>query len=716
VRVLFIVLCMIVCTAILAAQEAPPGVIVRIEIQSDSTPVPDAIVTINGIATKTGDDGIVTVRVQPGNVDVAVSKPEFVPATASITVGEIQENHVVIELQPRPTIEEEITVSATRIDVRLQDVPIRVEVLEQEEIEEKVMMTPGDIVMMLNEMGGLRVQTTSPSLGAASVRIQGMKGRYTRFLSDGLPLFGQQVSGLGLLQIPPMDLGQVEVIKGVASALYGSGAMGGVVNLISRRPGDEPVYEFLVNQSTRGATDFVPFLAGSLSTQWKATLLGGAHLQQHNDIDHDGWADLAKYRRGIIRPRFFWDSGSGSTAFLTASATIENRDGGTVPMAVLPATKQPYKEALETRRYDIGGNAQFTISGGYLLAFRGAFAFQSHRHQFGNVHERDRHDALFSEASIQHSTGRHTWVAGIGLDRDAYRPRDVPQFEYDHVIPGVFGQDDIVITPWLSISTSARLDHHNRYGTFVSPRFSALFRARGWTSRLSVGQGFFGPTPLTEETEAAGLSRLQIPRPLKAERGRSASFDLTRTAGPGSYTVTMFASEVRDPLHVERETRYELLNLSGRSANIGVEFLATLRNRPFSVTTTYSFVQSSEHATDGSRVDTPLTPRHSVGIVGMWEKENTARIGIECYYTGIQRLEVNPYRSRSEPYVVVGALAERRFGHFRLFINAENLTNAKQTRWNPLLLSSQAPDGRWTVDAWAPLDGRVLNGGVRLMF
>ena len=70
---------------------------------------------------------------------------------------------------------------------------MRVEVLDREEIEEKMIMTPGDIVMMLNEMGGMRVQATSPSLGAASVRIQGMRGRYTRFLSDGLPLFGEQV-------------------------------------------------------------------------------------------------------------------------------------------------------------------------------------------------------------------------------------------------------------------------------------------------------------------------------------------------------------------------------------------------------------------------------------------------------------------------------------------------------------------------------------------
>ena len=106
-----------------------------------------------------------------------------------------------------------------------------------------------------------------------------MKGRYTRFLSDGLPLFGQQVGGLGLLQIPPMDLGQVEVIKGVASSLYGAGAMGGVVNLISRRPGPEPLREFLFNQSTLAATDGVVFLSSPRGAGWSASLLGGGHRQ-----------------------------------------------------------------------------------------------------------------------------------------------------------------------------------------------------------------------------------------------------------------------------------------------------------------------------------------------------------------------------------------------------------------------------------------------------
>jgi iron complex outermembrane receptor protein len=617
--------------------------------------------------------------------------------------------------EPKPAapieIEETVTVTATRTESRLDDSPTRVEVLVREEIEEKMLMTPGDIVMMLNEMGGMRVQTTSPSLGAASVRIQGMKGRYTRVLADGLPLFGQQVGGLGLLQIPPMDLGQVEVIKGVASALYGSGAMGGVVNLISRRPGAEPVRDFLINQSTAGATDGVAFLSGRLSERWSASLLGGGHRQSRNDIDDDGWADLAGYGRGVLRPRVFWDNGQGANLFITAGATVESRDGGTLPGAVVP-DGQPYVEALDTERFDAGASGQFLAAGRYVVTIRAAGSSQHHDHVFGPVLERDRHGNLFGEVAVRGQAGSHTWVGGAAFEHDRYDPQDVPRFAYRFNAPGFFAQDDIAVAPWLSLSASARLDVHSEYGTFFSPRASALFRGGGWISRLSVGQGFVAATPLTEETEAAGLSRLTLGGPLEAERGTSASWDITRTAGAASYTATVFASSVKDAVRVEREDRYELFNASGSVDTVGLELLATYRRAPFALTGTYTFVDSRE-TDDGVRVDAPLTPRHSAGIVGMWEEEDTGRVGVECYVTGPQRLEANPYRARSETYVVLGFLAERKVGPVRFFLNAENVTGVRQTTWDSLVRPSQGVDGRWTVDAWAPLDGRVFNGGVR---
>jgi iron complex outermembrane receptor protein len=322
---------------------------------------------------------------------------------------------------------------------------------------------------------------------------------------------------------------------------------------------------------------------------------------------------------------------------------------------------------------------------------------------------------LFGEVTARGTFRRNIWVVGVAAERDVYLARDVPQFTYRYTTPGVFVQDDFEIARWLSVSGSARADFQNQFGTFFSPRVSALVRWRGWTSRLSAGQGFFAPTPLTEETEAAGLSRLVIPKTLVAERGRSVSFDVSRKIGPAYYTVTLFDSRVRHPIDVERGSVYQLVNLSEPTHNLGMEFLGTLRKAAFSATLSYTYVHSREFEF-GKRVDTPLTPRHSFGLVGMWEKERIGRIGLESYYTGDQRLEDNPFRTESKPYVLFGFLAEHPIGPFRLFVNMENHTNVHQTRWDPLLRPNRAVDGRWTVDAWAPLDGRVLNGGVRLKF
>ena len=679
-------------------------------------PVAEALIVADGISTAADAEGRVALTVPAGALELTAVKPGFLPTTLTITVVSGEQRAVVIQLEPQPVVEETVIVSATRTEGRLEDQPMRVEVLAREEIEEKLLMTPGDIVMMLNEMGGLRVQATSPSLGAASVRIQGMRGRYTRFLSDGLPLFGEQVGALGLLQIPPMDLGQVEVIKGVASSLYGAGAMGGVVNLISRRPGPEPEREALINRTTRSGTDGVFWYSTPLTSTWGMTLLAGGHWQTPTDVNADEWADLPGYSRGVVRPRLYWDGGGGRSFFATVGITAEDRTGGTSSGMTLAPTGAPHVESLDTRRIDTGMVGQMLLAGRFVVAGRFAAVQQRHVHRFGLVLERDRHATLFGETTIRGTAGRHLWVAGAAVEREDYLPRDLPAFAFTYTVPGVFAQDDVQLTPWLSVSASARIDRHSEYGLFASPRLSALVRSGGWTSRVSAGTGFFGPSALTEETEATGLRRVRIAQPLRAEEGRSASADVTRSAGAFSHTLTLFASRIEHPVRVERTAEgLEISNASEATRNTGLELLSTFRRAPFSVTATYTHVRARELDADGF-VDAPLTPRHSAGLVGMWEREGVGRVGLEWYYTGIQRLEDNPLRTESEPYVIVGLLAERQFGQVRLFINGENLTNVRQTRWDPLLRPTQASDGRWTVDAWAPLDGRTINGGARVRF
>jgi outer membrane receptor for ferrienterochelin and colicins len=608
---------------------------------------------------------------------------------------------------------EELTVSATRTNRRVQDEPTRVEVLGREEIVEKLLMTPGDIQMLLNESSGLRVQNTSPSLGSANLRIQGLRGRYTRILSDGLPLAGIQTEGLGLLQIPPMDLGKVEVVKGVASPFYGGSAVGGVVNLVSRAPQGT---DLLANFTTLGGSDLVGWHGGSLSSSVAGSILAGYHEQDRRDRDGDGWSDVPGYRRLVARPRVTWTAASGATVFATAGATVEDRDGGTLPGQVAPDGR-PFPEALASERFD-GGIVARIPTGSGVWAFRGSVTSQRRDHTRGTERERDRRASIFSEATRTLPLSGGALVVGAAAEGDLYRNTDVAGFDDDQWTIGAFGQYDWDPSERLGLTLTARLDHHTEAGTFLSPRIAGRWRvADDWSVRISAGSGFVAPTPFIEETEAIGLARLVPLRGLKAERLAGGTIDVAGTVAGIELHGTLFGSLLRHPISIrpaEAEGMVELANGQAVTRTGGAEFLARAEAGPLAFTLTWTGVTATELAPDDSlRRQVPLNPRHALGLVTVWEHER-GRIGLETFYTGTQRLDDNPYRAESPDYLIIGVLAEQTIGPFRLFLNLENLTDRRQTRWDPIVRPSRGADGRWTVDLYAPAEGRVVNGGVRL--
>ena len=142
---------------------------------------------------------------------------------------------------------EEVIISATRSSRTIDNIPTRIEAISGEELEEKGNMKPGDIRMMLNESTGIQTQQTSATSYNSSIRIQGLDGKYTQILRDGFPLYSGFSGGLSLLQIVPLDLKQVEVIKGASSTLYGGGAIAGIVNLVSKVPTQNRELSFMIN-------------------------------------------------------------------------------------------------------------------------------------------------------------------------------------------------------------------------------------------------------------------------------------------------------------------------------------------------------------------------------------------------------------------------------------------------------------------------------------
>ena len=140
----------------------------------------------------------------------------------------------------------------------------------------------------------------------------------------------------------------------------------------------------------------------------------------------------------------------------------------------------------------VGGSSSSTArncSGGASQRYR-----RPARSRIRSRGEHDRHRTFFGEASVTGIAGAQTWVGGVAWQGDTYSSRDVPAFDYRYSVPALFGQDDITLNRHVTVSASARLDAHNQYGTFVSPRLSTLIKPGGpWTVRVSAGRGYFAP-------------------------------------------------------------------------------------------------------------------------------------------------------------------------------------------------------------------------------
>lgn len=619
---------------------------------------------------------------------------------------------------------EKIQVNASRLGRIVTESATRTEVIDGEEIQEKALMRPGNISMLVAETGGVRVQTTSPALGSANIRLQGMFGRYTQLLSDGLPLYGGQTASIGLLQIPPTDLANVEIIKGSASSLYGGSALGGVINLISRTPSDEAEGEVLVNVTSKDGQDITTYLSSPITESTSASVTAGVHHQEQQDLDDDGWIDMAGYKRASVRPRFYWQDDTGANLYLTFGAMTEQRTGGTLENVTL-SEGNPFAQTQDSLRTDIGFIYDKPVGEVMNVNVRGSAMNQDHEHEYGIVFEDDSHQSQLIESSLSGYTEKAAWVVGVAFQSEKYSSETFPIHDYSYQVPGIFTQVDFDANDEVSLSLSTRADWHSEYGTQVSPRISMLYKPGDWTVRGSYGQGFFAPSPFIEDIDEAGLSRLAPLENIDAETASTASMDISYVLGSVETSMTLFASDVEnateleviDSVNATSDKQVRIVNAAGESQIRGVELLLRYRWQDIKFTGSYLYTDATKADNTGTnRIPLALTPEHSAGAVVMWEEHGSHMVGFEAYYTGSQQLENNPYLTKSKPYWHLGLLGQITIGKISYFLNAENLLNVRQTKDYSLVLPTQSASGRWTTDIWSRNDGFTVNAGLRFKF
>ena len=622
-----------------------------------------------------------------------------------------------IRLAPAEEDEEEtIVVSATRTSRSIASTPTRTEVISGEELAEKGNMKPGDIRMLLSESTGIQTQQTSATSYNAGIRIQGLDGRYTQVLRDGYPLYAGFAGGLSILQIPPLDLRQVEVIKGSASTLYGGGAIAGLVNLVSKTPGKERELSFLLNATSAGGLDVNGFYSQRYGKAG-LTLYAARNSTAPYDPAGTGFTAIPKAERYTVNPRLFL-YGKRTTADIGLTYTTEDRSGGNI--RTVRERGAGYFERNETGRISTQLGIAHRLSGNSHLQLKSSYSVFDRVITIPGYRFDARQQSVFSELSWNWQNERVQWVLGANLLDDELREQKRAAgstLDYRLGTLGLFVQNAWSASKRLTLESGLRGDRiSNGYGFELMPRVSALYRiSTRLATRLGGGLGYKTPTVFTEESERIQFRNLLPINAATTENERSigVNWDVNYRAQLGAVgfhiNTLLFYTRLNRPLLLEQGAGgLAFRNADGHFDTRGLEVNARVLYGDFKLFLGYTFTDAETHF-NAIRSTLPLTARHRLNNVLMWEAEGKWKLGLEAYYIGPQLLSDG---SSGQPYWITGFMAERSWKKFSLFINFENFTNTRQTDFGPLYTGSM--DAPQFKDIYAPVEGFVTNGGLKL--
>jgi outer membrane receptor for ferrienterochelin and colicins len=667
---------------------------------ADST----GMVTITGIAA--GKQTFVVSHVGLKEKKVSYTFPLAADATIEIELEAGEEEHE----------EEEVVVTATRISRTIANSPTRTEVISGEELAEKANMKPGDIRMLLTESTGIQTQQTSATSFNASIRIQGLDGRYTQLLRDGYPLYAGFSGGLSILQIAPLDLRQVEVVKGSASTLYGGGAIAGLVNLVSKTPGKDRDISFLANGTSAGGLD----LSGFYSERYgKAglTLFASRNSNAPFDPANIGLTAIPKFDRYTVHPRLFL-YGKNTTADVGVSYITEDRTGGN--MDYIKHGGSGYFEKNNTDRI----TTQFGIA--HRFSERSTLQLKNSYSRF----DRDiaiptyRFDALqqssFSELSWVGRREKTDWVIGANVLTDDLKetPRSAdPVRDYHYTTWGVFVQNAWSPAARFTLETGLRGDYVKAYGFELLPRVSALFRiSPKLTTRVGGGYGYKTPTVFTEESERIqfqGVLPIDV-NTTSDERSVGGNWDLNYRTNLGAVGFSVnhlfFFTRLNGPLALTDAPagKVQFQNATGHIDTKGMETNLRFLYGDFKLFVGYTYTDANTHYS-GNKEWLPLTARHRLNNVLMYEREEKLKLGLEAYYFSRQQLTDG---APGKPYWITGFMVEKLWEQFSVYINFENFTDTRQTKFDTIYTGSI--DDPVFRDIYAPVEGFVVNGGIKI--
>jgi iron complex outermembrane receptor protein len=697
---------------------AQSSIQLKIKIANSSEPVFGAtgkIIQLNQTSLS-DSSGIMLFQLVPdGDYTIIISFVGFSDKTVSLKApaGEDSIQEVILDEIEE---EEEIIVTSTRTSRTIANTPTRTEVISGEELEEKGNMKPGDIRMMLNESTGIQTQQTSATSFNAGIRIQGLEGRYTQLLRDGYPIYSGFTGSLSLLQIAPLDLKQVEVIKGAASTLFGGGAIAGLVNLVSKTPKEKRELNFLTNATSAGGLDISGFYSEKYG-KIGLTIFGSRNSQAPFDPASIGLTAIPKFERYTINPRLFI-YGNHTSADFGITYITENRTGGSIDY--IKNGSAGFFEKNNTDRITTQFGIAHQLNESSSIQFKNSYSRFNRNLSIPDYTFNALQQSSFSELTWNKNGEVADWVIGSNLitEKLSEKSNNIDsKRDYQLNTFGVFIQNAWSINDYFVLETGLRGDYVHEFGFELLPRISTMCKINpDLTMRLGGGFGYKSPTIFTEEAERKYFRNILPIDQINSrnERSKGINWDINYKTNIGkidiSFNQLFFYTKLSNPLVLKNlpGDKLKFENSEGYLDTKGMETNLRISYDHFKLFIGYTYTDANTHF-NNTKQWMPLTARHRLNNVLMYEIEDKLKLGLEAYYFSKQRLNTGAY---GQSYWITGFMVEKLWENWSIFINFENFTNTRQSRFDSIYTGTiDRPVFR---DIYAPVEGFVVNGGIKI--
>lgn len=695
------------------------GIQITVKDSADQKGVAGAIITISGTkkGAATDENGKASLKVD--NYPAKLSIRMFGYFDTSIMLKDSTLSEITIALSQNIENLEEVTVSTTRSNARIEDLPMKVEVLGQEEMDEESSIVPGGIGSILGDLSVITVQKTNAVNGNDAIRMQGIDSKYTLLLRDGIPMYEGFSGSLGVLAIPPLDLKQVEIIKGSSSTLYGGGAIGGLINFISKEPVDSPTVTITYSHSTLSENNFNMF-GGRRYKKSGFTVFTGANLKGSKDINGDQYAEVPEDKNFTFHPRYFYNNNHSIKADVGVTFNRdERRSGNFVAIRNESTTAHHYLQTESTMRVTGDMHFEYKINQAQTISVKGAASRYQREYHSPYTIFHGTQLLTYSEANYLLAKGRNTWISGLNYNFDQFEkePGDsilFPNYYYNTV--GAYTQDVFKINDKISIETGIRIDKHSRFGYILLPSEGIFYKpSQNVSIRLHYGRGY--KTPSNFATASADQLKYTsiLGRGIKSELSNGVNMDI----GYHGIIAKKISIQIDQAFYytgIENATYLKenynginhLLNSDNTVQSIGTDTYVRLSLEDWELYLGYNHTEAVELAYPAN-FQIAYNPNDKFATTIAYEIEKKWRMGIEAAYNA------NQYNSSGDKvpnYWFMAAMIERKIKSLSIVLNCENLTDFRQSRKEDLVTTVNGQPV--FTELWGPTEGRIINLSLKL--